>query len=195
MYFKITEVPEVNLAFALSATSSTPDLTFNKMKSVVEKMLKRYEVGNVRYGLISFGAEPTTHITFDQSIKQKDSLARLISLIPRSTGGPDLDKAITEIERLFNSQGARARPKSKKVAVVIFDKKSVSNLDVIRSKSARLAEQGVFVIPVAVGNATDDSEMEGITDIPERIVKVKKTDSTDGITDKVDEQLKKALSG
>lgn len=54
---------------------------------------------------------------------------------------------------------------------------------------------GIFVIPVAVGDAVDDAETTTITDQPERVVKVKKTDPVNVITDKVDEQVKKALAG
>lgn len=142
LIYQFLEIAEVDLAFALSATSSTPDSTFQKMKSVVEKMIGRYDVGKVRYGLVTFGDEATTHVTFDQSVKNKDSLVSLVSRTSRATGGPNLDKAMGELTRLFNSVAARARPKAKKIAVVIIDKKSVSDLDEIQAKAAKLAEKG-----------------------------------------------------
>ena len=188
------DLPEVDLAFALSATSTIPDTTFTKMKEVVQDMINRYGIGKVHYGLVVFGETASTSINFGHTTDQRVLLQSVDSIV-RVSGGPDLDKAIQELTKLFDSPASKARPKAKKVAVVIIDKDSVTDENVIKSKARNLAKDGIFVIPVAIGDDTDDGDLTSLTDTPDRVVKTKKTDPTKDVADKVDEQFKKAIKG
>ena len=74
----------------------------------------------------------------------------------------------------FSSGG---RQNSRKILVVITDKKSTSKLMDLTSEGQDLEEQDIRVIPVALGNEADVNELQKITPWLDDILEIDKDDN------------------
>ena len=153
---------EVDLAFAITATSATADQTFRKMKDTVNAILNQFGQDKVKYALIVFGGSAAVKVNFKDTFTKDEDLRKFIDSVPRTSGGPDFVKALGEANKLFAAGG---RPDAQRILVVITDKKSTNSLTDLRSASAPLEAYKVRVVTVAVGKEADAKELEAITPV------------------------------
>ena len=89
----------------------------------------------VQYALLEFAEEPTVRIRFDAGFKSPKALKDWLSVIPRTEGKPDLEKALQKAAELFQ-RGSRSE--AQKILVVIVDKETVGDENVIRQQADKL---------------------------------------------------------
>ena len=91
-------------------------------------------------------------------------------------------KAVKASWDMLSKEG---RPDAKKVLVVVSDKKSESTDSEIQEEVKPLQENGVIVIPVALGDEADERQLKLLTDDERNLIKVKATNDTADIKDAV----------
>ena len=186
-------VPEMDLVFAMSANSGDADSTFNLMKKTVKEIVNVYGFihGKIHYGVIVYGATPTTFVQLgDSTYKNVNDLRKYIEALPKRTSDPRIDKALEEALQVF--QGPKARPGAKQVLVVLTDKKSMVSREAIEASARPLEEKNIRVIPVAVGREADPEELSSTTPYREDVIKAKGNEEPERLARKI---INKALTG
>lgn len=183
--FDSANIPEIDLTFALSATSVSSETTFNLMKSTVNRIIQEYGIDRIHFSVIVFGSVSTTHIDFSRTFPDKDALIRLVSRLPKKSGDPDLAKALESAVRVYELK--EVRPHAKKVLVVIMDNKSVNNATQLNKIVPVLVDKDVLVIGVGVGGSVNTKELQVITEENRNIIEV-------GITKNPDELAKEIMT-
>ena len=188
--FFLTDPPpvstEVDVAFAISANSVNNRQTFRLMKDTITWIISNYGTEKLRYSVILFGDDAEIELDFDGDISTPNKLIQFVQGLPRRRGGPDVISALEEAKRVFES--ASARPNAWKVLVVITDKGSGSSLSDIEKAAEPLDEEGIKVVPVAVGGEADRSELEATN--PERfVIKVPRTEDPKTLGEQIMEHV------
>ena len=80
-------VPEIDLAFAISATASDADETFTRIKNTTKYIVNKYGTEKIHYGLLVFGTTPTVARGFSRDVFSKEDMIMLLDNIPRSSTG------------------------------------------------------------------------------------------------------------
>ena len=110
------DIPEIDLAFALSVTAIDSVNNFRQMKSIINYIITRYGQDKIRYSVIIFGGAARIHVRFQDMFSDDDRLAAYISALPKVDGGPRLDGALVEARKLF-LDGGGSRPDAQKVDI------------------------------------------------------------------------------
>ena len=166
----LPSIPEVDLAFAISAASVEADDNFEKAKEVIKAIIDTYGMNKLRYGVIVLGPRASTKVSFRDDFPNDDDLKTIVSLLSVPKQLPNLDEALKEGKELFDN--AKQRPNARKVLVVIADKKSTSKLSDLKDSAKLLEEDGIKVIPVAIGDEVGHSELEAMTPEKTNLVNV-----------------------
>lgn len=111
------DIPEIDLAFALSATAFDAAGNFRRMKEIVNYIIRRYGQDKIRYSVLIFGQGARIRIGFQDLIPNSDRLAAYISTLSKYRGGPRMDLALAEARKLFVNGGG-TRPGARKVSVL-----------------------------------------------------------------------------
>lgn len=183
--FDSANIPEIDLTFALSATSVSSERTFNLMKSTVNRIIQQYGIIRIHYSVIVFGSVSTTHFDFSRTFPNKDALIRVVSRLPKKSGDPDLAKALESVTKVYELR--QVRPNAKKVLVVILDSKTVNTANELNKIVPVLVDKSVLVIGVGVGRSVDSKELQIITEENRNIIEV-------GITENPDELAKEIMA-
>lgn len=154
-------VPQVDVGFVISATAVSASDTFERIKDTINTIIEEYGISRLRYALIVFGREASLKLSFSDESADVNSLMAKITSTQRPVGEPNLQRALEEAMKMFESDASR--PAAKKVLVVITDKKSTSSPEDVRKSLTPLEEQEVKIVPVAVGSSVDPTELEQIT--------------------------------
>lgn len=178
----------VDLGFAISATDSGADQTYENMKNIVKYIVDTYGLVSIRYGIIMFGDSANTYIPFSQTFPDKAAIITLLDTYPPLRGGPDLRKALEEAKNLFDQ--ATARPDAKKVLAVIIDNKCVNNCSEIKEAAKILEDDDVQVVPVGVGPNVDDEELETITSNKQNIIKTDKDSDPSTVGEEIIQKIR-----
>lgn len=100
-------------------------------------------------------------VRFSDESVDADTLKAKITSAQQPVGEPDLQKALEEAKKLFESDPSRGNVK--RVLVVITDKRSSSSPESVKNVLVPLEDGDVKIVPVAVGASADSSGLEGIT--------------------------------
>ena len=179
---------KVDLGFAISASDSGADQTYENMKDVMKYIVDTYGLVSIRYGIIMFGDSANTYIPFTQTFPDKTALTTLLDSYPPLRGGPDLRKALEEARKMFDK--ATARPDAKKVLAVIIDNKCINNCSEIKEAAKVLEEEDVQVVPVGVGPNVDDEELETITSNKQNIIKTDKDGDPSSVGEEIIQKIR-----
>ena len=163
-------IPEVDLAIAISAASVKADDNFEKAKEVIKSIIDTYAMNKLRYGVIVFGSSASIKVSFGDDFPTDENLKNVITILSGSRERPALDDALKKGKELFDE--APERPNARKVLVVITDKKSTSKLDDLKDTAKMLQDDGIKVIPVAIGDEVDHVELEETTSDETNVVNV-----------------------
>lgn len=93
----------------------------------------------------------------------KDSLLSLINGAQLATGSPDLVNALETTKQLFFQLIGGARPDSRKIIVVMIDKKSVNSGSAIEKIVGEYEDSKVRFVTVVIGNEADPDELVPLT--------------------------------
>ena len=183
------KIPDMDLVFAVSATSSESDQTFRQMKEILKSTVDNYGSSKIRYGIITFGDTVKKELDLARRLATDGPLKEIMDLIPKPTGRPALVLALKEAERMFQSSAAE-RPGAKKVLVVLMDIKSVNTEEELKNAPLPLKELRVRIIAVPVGGAADSMELQKLTASSKDVIPVKKSDNPSKTTEDVMERIR-----
>ena len=184
--------PRIDLGFVISATAVSASDTFERIKDTITAIVDEYGITDrLRYGLIVFGRNAVQKLSFSEE-SDLNSLKAKIKSSQRPGGEPNLQKALEESKRLFDSEPAR--PDVIKVLVVITDKKSTSRPEDVKKAVIPLEEGGVKIVPVAVGSSADPNELEVITSNREYLIKTPRKLDPDVTAEMIMEKVLKGIS-
>ena len=191
-FFLLTDrqppIPKIDLAFAITATTSDAGEIFQKMKDTISAIVTSYGLDKLHYAMIVFGDGSTTRVSFNESYTPEE-LNKFIETVPRRSGGPALTKALKAAENLFlPSQGSR--PDAKKVLVLMTDKKSTDPLVELKRTAEPLALYNIHVIPVGFGNAVDRTELSVVASESDDVVVVRKEEDPNVLAKKIMEKAR-----
>ena len=107
------QLPETNLAFAISATGLEAEKTHAIMKDIIKWIIDNYGTQRLEYSVIVYGGSASTQVTFGEIFDSDAELIKAVSSMPRVSGAPSLDKALEAAEDQFESP--LIRPNAAKV--------------------------------------------------------------------------------
>jgi hypothetical protein len=157
----IKRIPKIDLTFAISATSARSYRTYPLMKNTINSIINKYGTDAIHYSIIVYGSQATIHRNFGDRIPDPDSLKRLVSALPLSSGGSSVDKALEKAKQVY--EGFGVRPDAEKVLVVITDKDSGLSISELKAAAKPLEKKGIRVIPVAVGSEVDPDKIGAVS--------------------------------
>lgn len=128
-------VPELDLVFAIAATSSDGEEIYKLMKSTIQSIITNYGVEKIQYGIIHYGDISSTQVKFGAKFPSLENFKSFIDSLPRYFGGRGVDKALVQADQLF--KGAAVRPNAKKVLVVMTDNASGRTTNVSISQCSK----------------------------------------------------------
>ena len=157
------------------------------MKGIIKEVISKYGQGKMRYAVINIGKIPeAVDLNFREEFPSDESLKRYIEKMQMSTDTPYLDKALKKAKLLFEKSG---RPNAIKIFVIITDKKSASSSELLSEKAKPLVNDGVRVIPVALGPDSDVDELERITPNKDNVLKFNSSSTPRDITKVIMDKL------
>lgn len=156
--------------FALSATGTSANVTFQLMKDTIDLIADKYGMGNMRYSLILYSDTANINIRFSEKYASLKDLMTAIQALPAVTGGSNLPAALTAAKEAFEDSGVRKD--STHVLVVFTDKRSGAAEEDVKSAARPLEDSGIVIIPVAIGNEIDNEELEWATSDNDNVVDV-----------------------
>lgn len=183
-------IPELDLMFAISTTSTDADEIFAQVKEAIKTIVDKYGLDKVRYAVVVFGITPKSAVRLGDPLTNRESLKQLLDLIPRQRSAGDLSKALGEAQRLFKM--ASRRPNARKVLVVIMDKGSVSRQDDVKKAAKVLEKNEINVVPVAIGNGVNLKELLTTTTNDGNLVQTTKEETPSKLAEKI---LDRSLKG
>ena len=151
-------IPEVDLAFAISANAAQSEANFQKMKAVINEIVEMFGQERIHYSVIVFGSVPDVKIEFNDNLPT-DELLKTLESVGRASGSA-LAAKNQKAQEIF---GKYSRPGVRKVLVVITDKKTDSDENELREKASFLEQAQIKVIPVGLGSETDGTELKTLT--------------------------------
>ena len=178
-------MPKLDLLFAISSTSTDADDTLQLMTSAIDSLVHKYDSSNIRYGLLVYGDDAT--IVFDlnnntYADKIKEQLTALAPLVGQSA----LDKALETATKMFSEAGDR--PDTDRALVIMTDKNSLLGEDIAINATKPLEQMAVKIIPVAVGDGVNPTELKLIT-VKENIIAATKDENPDDLSEEIMERV------
>lgn len=107
------QLPETNLAFAISATGLEAEETHVFMKDIIKWIIDNYGTQRLEYSVIVYGGSASTQVTFGEIFDSDDELIKAVGSMPRVSGAPSLDEALEAAKDQFESP--LIRPNAAKV--------------------------------------------------------------------------------
>lgn len=147
LYFSISVLVTypVDIAFAISATSTSANKLYSYMKNAITHIIATYGMYYVHHALMVFGSEPDVRITFGENFNSTNQFNSLLGSIVRVGGRPDLPKALEKAADLFKPGYKGERPNVRKFLVVIVDRNTVGNENVVLRHAKFLENLGIKV--------------------------------------------------
>ncbi|KAL9959836.1 hypothetical protein ACROYT_G033194 [Oculina patagonica] len=162
-------MPEIDLAFAISATSASSNQSYALMQNTIKQLIDTYGVDKIHYSLIVYGASVVRVVNFNTSFPISASdLKAAIDAQPPLSGGPVLTDALQEAFRVFNE--TEVRPNAKKVLVVMPDANSGAADNSLSAAVKPVEDIGVLVLSVGVGGGVDRNELSVISPNPNDVI-------------------------
>ena len=146
------------------------DDNFEKATEVIKSIIDTYAMNKLRYGVIVFGSSASIRISFGDDFTTDANLKDVISFLSGPNERPALGEALKKGKELFDE--APERPNARKVLVLITDMKSTSKLDDLKATAKMLEDDGIKVIPVAIGDDVDHLELDETTSDSKNVVNV-----------------------
>ena len=180
-----TRFPRLDISFVVSTTAVDSGDNFKLIKSTMESIIKQYGVKKHLYSMVVFGRNANIISPFQKTTK--DSLLSLIKGARLASGSPDLVNALETTKQLFFQLSGGARPDSRKIIVVMIDKKSVNSGSAIEKIAGEYEDGKVRFVTVVIGNEADPDELIPLTPDKDRkdIVPTDKDDDPRTVKEKI----------
>ena len=150
-------MPEIDVVFALTATTGDADDTYQRMKDAVEIITDMYGMNRLRYSFIVYGTLPNIRFDFKTNFPRRESLKYFIEQARRETGRPDTKELLDKAMQIVKDSSVR--PSAKKILVLLTDGASYDNPKEVESSIKAMEEQGVPVLIFAlISNPQTDFE-------------------------------------
>ena len=151
-------MPEIDVVFALTATTGDADDTFKRMKDAVEIITDTYGIHRLRYSFIVYGAIPSIVFDFKTNFPSRESLKYFIEQSRRVTGRPDTQRTLEEAMQVI--RGSSLRPSAKKILVLLTDGASYDNPQNVEKAIQAINKKGIPVLTFSlVNNPRTDFEV------------------------------------
>ena len=181
-----TRIAKLDVAFAVSASSSDASNTLQHFKDIIKAISDTYGTDKIHYGLISYGDSAVIKLPFSSRSSSLERIKNLIDSLNVETGGSDLEEALDAAVMIFRGQGARFD--AQKVLVLMTDAKSTGD-DVQSYKTAKdLKDDGVNIITVAIAGETDHGSLKNISSNPDNVVNTTTKENPKTVAEKVIER-------
>lgn len=142
------DIPLIDVGFGIRASEINSSAIFTVMIETRDTFNHRYAPGQVQYSVIIYGSKDTTILAFDlDSALDMNGLIEPVNQLDDVTGPIDLQEALTEAERLFQSSPRRS-PLVKRVFIAITDTALSDNDTELISAGDALRRQGILVFSV-----------------------------------------------
>ena len=73
----------MDLGFAISATAGQKDRTFQLMKDTMKAIVDQYGTEKIHYSVIVYDRVPTTRVSFEREMPNRETLKRIIDALPQ----------------------------------------------------------------------------------------------------------------
>ena len=97
------QLPETNLAFAISATGLEAEETYAFMKDIINWIIDKYGTERLEYSVIIYGGSASTQVTFGEIFESDAELIKAVGSMSRISGAPSLGKALDAAKDQFES--------------------------------------------------------------------------------------------
>lgn len=152
------KVPEIDLVFALTATTRNADDVFQRMRSAVKIISDTYGMNKLHYSVIVYGDDAKPIFDFKLNMPSRESLRYIIDRLQRISGRPDTVKALEEAMQIIKDSGVR--PTAKTILVFITDGVVPDKPREVEKAVKAIEEQGAVVLEFAlVDNPQTDFEV------------------------------------
>lgn len=177
----------IDVGFSMSATSQDASTTIKLIRDSIAYFIDSYGTTNIRYCIMTFGERPTILAPFAEKQSPED-LKKIIESATLSAGKPNLVNLFPEVKSLFEKAGAR--PYAQKFLVVFVDNKSPNERVDLIEASKPLIEQELWIVPVAIGEKSNEEELQLITTLKSTTVKVPSTGDPKKTAEEIADKMK-----
>lgn len=178
-------MPKLDLVFAISSTSTDASEVFQLMTDTIDSLLEKYDSSRIRYGLLVYGDDATVVVHLKNNT-DADQIQEQLKTIAPSVGGSSLDKALETATEMFTEAGDRQD--ADRVLVIMTDKNSGLDEDVVVGATKPLEQMAVKIIPVVVGDDVKPKEFE-IVASKGNIITTKKDKDPDDLSEEIMERV------
>lgn len=181
-------MPNIDLAFAISATSANSNQSYDLMKNTIKKFIDQYGVDKIHYSLIVYGDSIVRVVNFNHTFPPSAiDLKAAIDAQPAISGGPYLEGALQEAFKVFNE--TEGRPDAKKVLVVMTDENSGTDENSLSTAVKPVEDLGVLVLSVGPGSAVDRNELSVISPNPLDVISPALGENPSVVADRIMERI------
>ncbi|KXJ15894.1 uncharacterized protein LOC110236767 [Exaiptasia diaphana] len=180
---RIIGFPELYIVFAVTTDAAITDKTYKIMTDTVKNMGKKYGIRKNRFSIITFGNPPKTLLDFETTLSNQDALVKEVNKVPKTTNTINFASTMKEVEKVFDK--TKVKPKSKKVLVVLAEKKFGIDTKGFYDAMKPLEEKGITTIAAGVGNNVNEEELEEIAKTERKVVTPKADDSGWQVSDEI----------
>ena len=156
-----TRFPRLDIAFVVSATAVAADDNFKLIRSTIGSIIKEHGVRKHLYALVVFGQYASIIQIFQKT--EEETLISLVQGAQLPSGAPELVGALETTKQLFFDPSGGARPDSRKIVVIMIDRKSVNTKSGIEKVAGEYEDNKVKFVTVVVGAEADPSELGPLT--------------------------------
>lgn len=181
-------ISEVDLGFALSASSVLHNETFKLMKDIITYIIDTYGTRKIHYSVLVYGDTATIEINFGQTPPSPQQLKTAVEKLRVGTGTPNLAGALEKALKMFEDDDRR--PLTHKVLVIMADSRSGSTEDEIKKAVRTLEERDIEVIAVAVGEEADPVELENTTPDKTNVIETDKDEDPKMVGEKIMDKIR-----
>lgn len=153
-----------DLVFAVSATGVQASTIYKHMIDAIKDIITKYRLNRIRYGFIEFADRPNPKIQFTHDFGSLENLINYITVIPASSGQPNIEQALISAGKMFSD------PLKRRVLVVMVDRTSSEKMDAIIQAAKELEMGGIKVIPIVLGPTADRNQLIKLTTNPNNVI-------------------------
>lgn len=159
-----------------------------KEKSIaIDKIESDKDSSDIRYGLINYADIAGIYSKLGE-FSTKDEVADAIGKISWAGEGTGLHDAISEAAKEFKMNG---RPDAYKIFLVFVTGPAAASLEKLNTSAQKLFDINVRVIPVLLGENSDEDHMKNIVLSPKDVVKPDDGDEPSDVAKDIDDTIKR----
>lgn len=178
---------KVDMIIAFGSQGRDALSLMEKEKSIaIANIMSVKESDDVRYGLINYADFAGVYSKlgeYDTPEKLRDAIQKM----PWAGEGTGLNNAISEAVYEFKKNG---RPEAYKIFLVFMTGPAVASPEKLNLSAQELFDLNVRVIPVLLGEDSDEEQVKNIVLGPKDIVKPKEEDKPSSVAKDIDDTIK-----